>query len=186
MRCKRCIVYVYKKVRTFSQNSNKVYSYRPTIIWQEWPYPDMSEEQIREFLIMCKDERMFAGFYLLLSTGLRRGELLGLKWGDIDFENGQMCIQRSLAKTNTQRAQFHEQKTTRSKRMIPLTTDVINELKKHKERQDEEKEKLCAAYSENGMFFCREDGTPIHSDVLDNRFHKILAKAGLPILECMI
>lgn len=140
----------------------------------------MSEEQIREFLIMCKDDRMFTAFYLLLSTGIRRGELLGLKWEDIDFENGRMCIQRSLAKTNTQRAQFHEPKTTRSKRMIPLTTDVVKELKKHKERQAEEKEKLGAAYSENCMVFCREDGIPIYPDVLDNRFHKILARAGLP------
>ena len=140
----------------------------------------MTEAQIRHFLTENKEDRLFAAFYLLIATGLRRGELLGLKWSDLDLEAGKMHIQRSLAKTNTRRAQFHETKTARAQRMVPLTADVVAELERHKERQEAEKGKLGEAYEDKDMVFCREDGVPIHPDAFYGKFGKLLKKADLP------
>lgn len=140
----------------------------------------MNEEQIRQFLLASKQDRLSAAFYLLISTGLRRGELLGLKWSDIDLEAGTLHIQRSLVKTNTEQAKFHPTKTAKSQRLVPLTPDVVAELKLHKAKQEEESAKLGEAYADNDMVFCRADGVLLYPDVLDNKFHSLLEKAGLP------
>ncbi|MDU4959632.1 MAG: site-specific integrase [Sporomusaceae bacterium] len=140
----------------------------------------MNEEQIRQFLIASKNDRLFVAFYLLISTGLRRGELLGLKWSDIDMEAGTLHVQRSLVKTNTEQAKFHPTKTAKSQRLVSLHEDVLEELRQHKNRQDIEKAKLGDLYANQLMVFCREDGMPLYPDVLDNRFHALLTKAELP------
>jgi len=140
----------------------------------------MTEEQITRFLTVIKEDRWFAAFYLLIATGMRRGEVLGLKWSDIDFEVGALQIQRSLVKTSTEKAKFHPPKTAKSQRRIPLTDDVVETLKCHKSRQDVERSRLGDLYDDSNMVFCREDGVPLYPDVLDNKFHTLLAKAELP------
>lgn len=140
----------------------------------------MDLDQVRHFLEVNKEGRLYAAFYLLFFTGIRRGEVLGLKWSDIDSDKRTMHIQRSLVTTATKKVQFHPTKTPKSKRLIPLTPDVIRELESHRERQDEEKQKLQEAYIDSDMVFCREDGVPIHPDVFYSRFQKLLEKAKLP------
>ncbi len=140
----------------------------------------MNEEQVRQFLLTSKNDRFFAAFYLLISTGLRRGEAMGLKWADIDMEAKTLHIQRSLVKTNTEKAKFHPTKTPKSNRLVPLAPDVLEALKAHKAKQEDEKAKLDTAYEDQDMVFCREDGVPIYPDVLDNKFHTLLEKANLP------
>lgn len=139
----------------------------------------MSKGQIHQFLAAIANDRMFAAYYLLLATGMRRGELLGLKWSDIDFNNKCLRINRALAKTNTCGAQFSDTKTQRSRRMIPLESEAIQILKRYKQRQTGEKGDLGEAYQDQDMVFCRGDGVPMHPDVFTHRFIKLTKKAGM-------
>lgn len=139
----------------------------------------MNEAEIKQFLTVNRQDRLFAAFYLLISTGLRRGELLGLKWSDIDMEAKTLHIQRSLVKTITEKAKFHPPKTLKSMRLVHLTDEVMEELMRHKARQDEEKAELETAYNDEQMVFCRKDGVPLYPDVLYNRFHELLDRAQL-------
>lgn len=139
----------------------------------------MNEGQIHHFLGAIADDRMFAAYYLLLATGMRRGELLGLKWADIDFNNKCLHINRALAKTNTHGAQFADTKTQKSRRMISLNSETMQVLKQHAQRQTEEKNIVEKLYQDQDMVFCREDGMPMHPDTFTHRFKKLLKKAGM-------
>lgn len=140
----------------------------------------LPETDVFKLFRNIRNERLFPAFYLLVKTGMRRGELLGLKWEDIELEAGRLYIKRSLVKTNAKGVQFSEPKTARSRRMIPLNVEVVKVLREHRTRQDEEKQKLGENYQDSGMVFCREDGVPIYPDVLNGYFNRYLAKAGLP------
>jgi len=85
----------------------------------------MTPDQIKALLSVNREDPLFAGFFILISTGMRRGEVLGLKWSDIDFANRTIYIQRSWVKSRTKTAYFSEPKTAKSRRVIPLTEEGV-------------------------------------------------------------
>ena len=143
----------------------------------------MTPEQIKVFLGANREDPNFAAFFILVSTGLRRGELLGLKWPDIDFVNRTIYIQRSWVKSSTKTAQFSEPKTTKSRRVIPLTEEGVIVLQQHRLLQQhnrEEREEKKQNYSDQGLVFCRLDGVPFYPETLNFYLEKALTRAGLP------
>ena len=143
----------------------------------------MTPEQIKQFLGANKESPLFAAFFILLSTGVRRGELLGIQWSDIDFANQTVYIQRSWVKSKTKKAQFAEPKTAKSRRVIPLSSAAIEVLKLHKERQGmtrKQREEKGQSYSDRGLVFCRDDGVPYYPQTLNFYLEKALETAGLP------
>ena len=143
----------------------------------------MTPEQIKVFLSANRDDSMFAAFFILVSTGMRRGELLGLQWTDIDFENQTIYIQRNWVKSKTKIAQFTEPKTAKSRRVIPLTSEGVLVLQQHQMRQQankQEREKQGKKYSDQNLIFCRVDGVPFYPGTLNFYLDKALTKAGLP------
>ncbi|MCL6560780.1 MAG: site-specific integrase [Firmicutes bacterium] len=145
-----------------------------------------TREEIIKFVNHIKDDRLFAAYYLDIKTGLRRGELLGLTWQDIDFENGRLQVRRELVQVKKEGErikrplEFQEPKTEKSKRTVPLTKDVIKVLKAHKARQAQEKLFHGQHYQNNDLVFCTEDGKPIWPRNFHRRYTKLLKKAGLP------
>ena len=143
----------------------------------------MTEEQVKIFLQANKDEPMFAAFFLLVSTGMRRGEVLGLRWSDLDLDKKTVYVQRSWVKSQTQSAKFSEPKTAMSRRVIPLTAEAVEVLLRHldkqniikKENADEDKK-----YIDQDLVFCRSDGDPLYPGTLNTYLGKALKKAGLP------
>ena len=143
----------------------------------------MSPEQIKTFLTANREDPLFPAFFILISTGMRRGELLGLKWPDIDLDNRTIFIQRSWVKSRTKTAQFSEPKTKKSRRIVPLLDEGVAVLRQHRLQQQHDCDERIAkgkAYSDQGLVFCRIDGAPYYPATLNFYLEKALQRAGLP------
>lgn len=141
--------------------------------------PPSSEETAR-LLEAAKGHRLYLLFLLAWATGARRGELLGLRWQDIDLERRTMAIARTLHRTRAQGLVFTEPKTALSRRSIPLPKIACRELRAHKARQSEERLLIGAAYEDQGLVFATPDGKPMDPDNAARTFDALLKKAGLP------
>jgi integrase len=145
-------------------------------------------EQIHLLLEAARGHPQEALFILALNTGMRRGELLGLKWRDIHFGGGTLQVRRILNRVPTkmagetgQRYEEAEPKTARSRRGIVLTEMALDALNLHQARQLEARLKAGADWEDHDYVFCTPLGKhldPGH-DVLV-QLKKLLAKAGLP------
>jgi len=91
----------------------------------------LTPEQAKKFLEACVYNRWGILFEVLLTSGMRPGEALGLKWEDIDFKNNRIYVKRNLTRTNDG-WKLEEPKTPRSRRTIPLPKEVMKSLKEHK------------------------------------------------------
>jgi integrase len=141
----------------------------------------LSEDEARAFLDAARQsgERFEALYVLAITTGLRSGELLGLRWDDADLELGTLRVGRALVREGG-RHTLGETKTRRGRRQINLTPRTVNALKKHRKKQLEEKMKLAGLYKDHGLIFASGVGTPINPENLVKRsFKPLLKKAGL-------
>ena len=118
-----------------------------------------THEQTTRFLESIQAHRLYAAFYLLIATGLRRGELLGLRWEDVQGDT--LNIEQSLVVVKN-KAQFSTPKTERGIRRVAISPDVIEVLEEHRARQAQEKETLGESWTDSGLVFASEVGTPIH------------------------
>lgn len=135
------------------------------------------------FLAEAASDRWVALFVLALATGLRPSEYLGLKWPDVDLEQGLVTVQRSLIWRSYKSGDwyFGEPKTPRSRRRIPLPDSVVRALIQHKRRQAEERLKEGAAYKNLDLIFATSEGQPlIRLNVIQKHFKPILERAKLP------
>ena len=130
----------------------------------------------------ARGDRLEALYVLAVTTGMRRGELLGLKWSDIDLENATVSVRRTLTRTdNGKRVTLGDPKTKRSRRTIRLTPQAVEALRVHLEKQLQEMEALGDRYSDQGLVFTTEAGTPINPSNLRQRsLASLLKRAGLP------
>ncbi|MGB4504765.1 MAG: tyrosine-type recombinase/integrase [Syntrophaceticus sp.] len=145
--------------------------------------PFTREDALR-FLESVKDDRLYAIYYLMFSTGLRRGETLGLKWRDIDFKESKMHIERSLVEyydeeTGKVVKEFQAPKTSESERTIPLTPAAVAVLKTHKAKQAKEKLFFGKAYHDEDLVFATEDGKQIWPTSFNDQYRKRLKNAGI-------
>lgn len=148
------------------------------------PAPDemrpLSESEARAFLDRARGDRFESLYVLAITTGLRRGELLGLRWDDADLERGTLRVGRALVREGG-RHTLGETKTKRGRRQVNLTPRTVAALKAHRKRQLEERVKLAGLYEDQGLVFATNAGTPINPENLVKRsFKPLLKKAGLP------
>jgi len=117
---------------------------------------------------------------LLLYSGMRRGELLGLEWQDISWDSGVICIKRVSQYINGTGIFTKEPKNAGSIRKITLPMNVMDMLKRYRIWQMEEQSKLGDMWKDTGRLFTREDGGYMHPDSLLNWFNKFLKRNKLP------
>jgi integrase len=141
-----------------------------------------SADETRRLLDAGKGDRLEALYVLAVTTGMRRGELLGLKWSDLDLENARLSIQRTLTRTdNGKRVALGDLKTKKSGRTIRLTPQAVKALRSHLEWQLGQIEARGDLYEDQGLVFASEAGTPINPSNLRQRsLAPLLKKAGLP------
>lgn len=118
-----------------------------------------SFDEIDSFLNQCKGERHYLTFLLAIYTGMRKGELLGLKWNDIDFGKKSIRIHRSLSHIPNKGYLLSTPKTKKSKRQVPIPDSLVKELKAHKERQETQRKRLGEHYQDQDLVICTEIGT---------------------------
>jgi integrase len=137
--------------------------------------------QIQQFLAAARGHRLEALFILALSTGMREGELLGLKWQDLDLEQGTLQVRRILIRIPGKGFEEAEPKTEKGRRSIVLPAFTIEALKHHRLKQLEAKVKAGPAWQEHDYVFSTSVGThlyPTHG--LQVVLKSLLQKAGLP------
>ena len=125
-------------------------------------------EQLQSFLREAKESGVFELYYLELATGLRRGELLGLKWEDIDLERGDLRVKRQVARINGEVTEA-PLKTKNAYRTLPLAEDTIGVLKEQKKKA-----------GSSPWVFPSPSGGPISPDSVLHMLHRVLKRAGLP------
>jgi integrase len=149
-----------------------------------------TDEEIKRFTEALEGHRLKALFLLDFGTGLRQGELLGLKWPDIDFEKKELRVQRTIKQVTLIDAHGNREyktieqipKTKNSIRTVPIPSSLIPVLKEHRNRQKEEKLKAGPAYLndiETGYVFTTELGNTIDARNLTRIYKKLLYKAGI-------
>ncbi|MBQ7858247.1 MAG: site-specific integrase [Oscillospiraceae bacterium] len=124
-------------------------------------------EQLQAFLQEAKATGVYEMYYIELATGLRRGELLGLKWTDIDWKNGIIKVRRQVARVDGQIVEA-PLKTKNSYRAVTISQQAIEVLKQQKEKTNDQ------------YVFPSPNGGPISPDSVNNMLKRVLARAGIP------
>jgi integrase len=140
----------------------------------------LTVEEAQRLLASARGHGMEALFVLALTTGMRRGELLALKWQDIDFELGTVQVRRAFTRAKGQRYLEAEPKTQKSRRSILLAPGTIEILKQHRLKQLEAKQQAGEDWEERDLVFCTSVGTPLNPNKVLERFGTLLKRAGLP------
>jgi integrase len=143
----------------------------------------LSPEQARKFLDAARGDRFEALYVLAATTGLRRGELLGLRWADVDLggDRPTLRVGRHLQRMRDGSGLKFVAPKSGKGRTIRLSSRAVEALKAHRARQAEQKLKLGDLYEDTGLVFASERGTPLEPSNIDRRsFKPLLKKAELP------
>ncbi|MGO9602508.1 MAG: tyrosine-type recombinase/integrase [Candidatus Binataceae bacterium] len=138
-----------------------------------------SSDEARRFVDVVKGERLEALYLLAVTLGVRRGEVLGLKWQDVDFEAATIDVRASLQRVNGN-LELSEPKTKRSRRQLPLLDFVARTLRTHKAHQSEERLAAGSNWQDMGFVFATRVGTPVDPANLLHDFKRMLRKGELP------
>jgi integrase len=131
------------------------------------------------FLDAIRGHRWEALFATTLALGLRQGEILGLRWQDIDFDQNMLTVRHALQRVDG-KLQLVEPKTEKSHRSIALPQVAVSALYSHRARQEGEKALAGSRWKESGLVFTTTVGTPVDQRRLLTHFHAIVQTAGLP------
>ncbi|MFE4513473.1 tyrosine-type recombinase/integrase [Kitasatospora sp. NPDC056783] len=142
-------------------------------------FDPLTADEARHFLTAAHGHRFQALFELALRTGLRKGELLGLHWEDLDLDAGTASIRRTLQRTRTRGLTTLPTKTISSERRIALPGSCVASLREHRDRQTQEKQQAGAEWVDNNLVFTRPDGHPIEPATLSRYFNALLRHSRL-------
>lgn len=134
--------------------------------------------ELNEFLTGVEGHRLHAAILLASSTGVRRGELLGLQWSDLDLDAATLSIRRALVAVGYE-VRMSEPKTRRARRVIALDTHTVGVLRQHRAIQAKERLAWGPAWTDTGHVFTREDGALIHPDSFTKLFDRLVRGSGL-------
>lgn len=113
-------------------------------------------------------------------TGLRRGELLALRWSDVDLDTGECRVVRSLQETPDGPG-FKAPKTARGRRLVLLPQMAVSALKTHRANQNEERLRAGAGYSDGDLILARANGTPWPPSQFSSEFARLVRKHGIGV-----
>ncbi len=139
----------------------------------------LSIAEAHQVLAAAHGDRQEALWRVGLSLGLRRGEALGLRWQDIDFEHSTLRIAVNLQRINGMLL-LVQPKTAKSRRILPLPPSLQQALRQHQQRQVQERIGAGPGWNEHGLVFCTSTGRPIAPRNLLTALRRLLTRAGLP------
>jgi len=148
----------------------------------------MTEDNVTQFLNEARKGEYYTLFFILLFTGMRRGEALSLRWGDIDLTGAQLSINRNMQCIKG-KISFKSPKTASSRRQIDLSTNTCTVLRIHKEFQEDTKKRLKGPKVTNDdkglkvanddLVFCHPNGSPYLPDGITHAWMRLTARCGL-------
>ncbi|MGC1214735.1 MAG: tyrosine-type recombinase/integrase [Micromonospora sp.] len=142
----------------------------------------LTVEEARRLIERFRGDRLEALWVCALTVGLRRGELLGLRWSDVDFGAGTLTVRQTLLRAGGQ-LHFAEPKTERSRRTVPVPEQTMALFRSHRRRQAAERLQAGERWQDFGLIFASTIGTPMEPRNVDRAWHATRARAGLPWLR---
>lgn len=151
-------------------------------------------EEVAAFLGSIEVDRLVAMYELAAFAGLRRGELLGLRWEDVDLDGRGLTVRQSLSGLAGEHScricggkhrgrRFKAPKTDAGLRWVPLVDTTVSALLTHRAAQEWERQQWGEAYRDHGLVFALEDGTPLRPDTISKTFDAKADVAGLPSIR---
>lgn len=137
-------------------------------------------ETVRAFLDFAGRSRLSPVFEVAVFTGLRRGELAGLRWVDIDFTRRELVVRQQRVQVGGAVVEGAVKTGAGQDRRVSLGSEAVGSLMAWKLRQDEERELWGAAYVDSGQVFTYEDGRPLRPEFISRSFETLVAQSGLP------
>jgi integrase len=141
--------------------------------------PALDPSQTRQLLTAARETRLDVPVLLAASTGMRRGEILGLLWRDVDFGRGTLSVRQSLEQV-AGTLSFKQPKTAKARRVVALPSMTVDALRQHKARQAEERLALGPAYEDSGLVCPGRDGRPWAPNRFSAAYVELARTAGLP------
>lgn len=148
---------------------------RPRTRRQVW-----DTNEIRTFLASVRDDRFAAQFLLELTTGIRRGQICGLKWPAVDLDVGTIMVHDNRVVVGGEAHDKAGGKTSNADQMISIDRGTVAALLRWREVQDSEREFFGRDYPTDEYVFTYQNGRPLHPDTIRQRFDRLSAAAGLP------
>ena len=136
-------------------------------------------EEARTFVDTVADDRLSALWVLLISTGLRRGEALGLKWADIDFDRCTVAVRRTHSTVGYE-VISEEPKTAKSRRVVSIDRTTLEALRVHRKEQVGERLLVGPAWEEHDSVFTTPVGSRLHPDDVSKVFNKLITNLDVP------
>ena len=137
-------------------------------------------EDVRTFLRFIDDDPLKVVFTLLCTTGMRRGEVLGIRWSDVDFDNARLRVQQTLTSVEYVLV-YGEPKTSRGRRSVPFDPTTLAVLRQHRARQNETRLLMGSDWNNaRDLVMVKPDGSPVHPDTVSNTFDRRVRACGLP------
>jgi integrase len=140
----------------------------------------LDESQVSQFLVAAHGSRYGALYHLAVITGMRQGELFGLKWSDLLWQSGTLYVRRQVQKVPGQPWSFNDPKTKAGRRAILLGEGSLQVLRVHREKQQLEKMLLGDRWKDHDLIFPSSVGTPLNPSNLRLDYNRVLDAAGIP------
>lgn len=137
----------------------------------------MSAEEARAFLHATAGRRHEALYRVAITAGLRQGELLGLRWEDVDLDAGTLTVRHTLSKVT---GTLGDPKTSSGRRTVGLEDSTVEALRRHRAKQAQDRLSAGPRWADGGYVFTSRHGTPVIARDLSRDYHRDLEAAGLP------
>ena len=145
---------------------------------EQYEIQPLTPDEARTFLAAMKGERLEAVYSVALAMGMRRGEILGLRWQDVDLELGYLRVSKQQQRWARQ-THLVEPKSSKSRRPLAMPASIVTSLKEHRERQLQEQREAGDQWVETGLVFTRKNGKPLDATGVSKAIHVHLDRAGI-------
>lgn len=173
------------QIKLLNENVN-----RQTVIPKKEAYTAkvLSAEEVKKILVNAKEDKLYPIIALEIYTGLRKGEIMALKWENISFDQEELYVEGNLCRvvkeinadgSKCYEYKIMEPKTAKSKRVVPLLPGAIEALKMQQAMQAQDKEMYSEIYNDQGLVFARCDGTFLSQRAFMDKYHAFLKRYGV-------
>ncbi|MBA7503431.1 Tyrosine recombinase XerC [subsurface metagenome] len=140
----------------------------------------LASENVPRFLDAARRTPYYVLFYAALYTGMRRGELLGLRWCDIDLGRASISVVQTLYRLSSGEFVIKEPKSPHSRRLVSLSPSLAKLLRGHHAEREAQKALLGERLAGSDLVFAHPDGSPLDPSTVSHGFGRLIRKAGLP------